>query len=90
MADGGVALQGYGHRQVDGAGQADMDQGQEDRQQLLVQARQLHAAKIERIHGRKRQNVVFILKNRCIHERPQLGEADTVGRGLSRDPRRTT
>jgi hypothetical protein len=45
MADSGVALQGNGHRQVDGAGQPYVDEGEKDGQQLLVQARQVHAAR---------------------------------------------
>ncbi len=45
MADSGVSLQGNGHRQVDGAGQPYVDEGEKDGQQLLVQARQVHAAR---------------------------------------------
>ena len=53
MADSGVSLQGYGHRQVDGAGQSDVDEGQQDRQQLLVQARQVNT----------RGQIIIIIKN---------------------------
>ena len=54
VADSGVSLQGYGHRQVDGAGQSDVDEGQQDRQQLLVQARQVNT---------RGQIIIIIIKN---------------------------
>ena len=42
MADCGVSFQGHSHSQVDGAGQTDVDQRQQPRDQLLEGLGQVH------------------------------------------------